>query len=140
MMMNMFIKEASASGIGFACHFEAVNESAIKVTPTNVSLTATGQALALMSMHEGGMLRYADDCTIVTEKEGRVTITAVNPSYDTKRTLSFECKKDILSSKLYVGKSLYPHNRFDIRNIEVCKTEDRCEIEIPAHSIAMVQY
>ena len=62
MIMNMFIKEASKSGIGFACQFEAVNESAIKVTPSDVSLTATGQALALMSLHAGGALHYADDC------------------------------------------------------------------------------
>ena len=140
MIMNMFIKEASKSGIGFACQFEAVNESAIKVTPSDVSLTATGQALALMSLHAGGALRYADDCSIATEKEGTVIITIINPSYDTKKTVSFECKKDILSCKLYEGKSLYPHNRFEISNLVIRKDGDSCHLEISPHSMVLVQY
>lgn len=140
MMMNMLIKEAPNSGIGFACQFEAVNESAIKVTAASASLTATGQALGIMKLHAGGMLRYADDCSIVTEKEGIVTITIVNPLYDTTKTISFECKKDILLSKLYEGKSLCPHNCFEIRDLVVCKKADFYEIEIPPHSMAVIQY
>ena len=140
MMMNMLINEASNSGIGFACQFEAVNESAIKVTPSSVSLTATGQALALMKLHAGGTLRYADDCSVATEKEGTVTITIVNPSYDTKKTVSFECKKDMLLSKLYEGKCLCPHNRFEVSDLVVSKTADYCEVEIPPHSMVFIQY
>ncbi|MBE6608881.1 MAG: helix-turn-helix domain-containing protein [Ruminococcaceae bacterium] len=140
MMMNMIIKEAQNLGIGFACQFEAVNESAIKVTPANASLTATGQALALMTLHAGGTLRYADDCSIATEKEGRITITVVNPSYDMKKTVSFECKKDIVLGKLYEGKSLCPHNRFEISDLSVCRSGDYCNIEIAPHSMAFIQY
>lgn len=139
-MMNMLIGEAQTSGIGLACQFEAVNESAIKVIPTGASLTATGQALALMKSHAGGTLLYADDCSVATEKEGTVTITVVNPSYDTKKTVSFECNKDILCSKLYEGKSLCPHNRFEISDLIVRKNANYCEVEIPPHSMAFVQY
>ncbi len=140
MMMHMFIKEAQSSGIGAACQFEAVNESAIKVMPKGASLTATGQALALMKSHAGGVLHYADDCVVATEKDGIVTITIINPSYDTNKLLSFECNKDILSSKLYEGKSLLPHHVFDIRGLSVSKNGDQCKIEIPPHSMAMIQY
>lgn len=140
MMINMFIQESQNSGVGFACQFEAVNESAIKVTPSSASLTATGQALALMKLHAGGTLHYADDCSIVTEKEGKVTITIVNSSYDTQKTVLFECNKDILLSKLYEGKSLYPHNRFEMSDLVVSKTADCCEVVIPPHSIAFIQY
>ena len=140
MMMNMLIKEASNSGIGLACQFEAVNESAIKVMPDRVELTATGQALSLMKLHAGGTLRYVDDCSVASEKGGTVTITIVNPSYNTKKTVSFECKKDIILSKLYEGKSLCPHNCFEISDLSVCKSSDYCRVEIPPHSMAIIQY
>ena len=140
MMMNMIIGEAQTRGIGFACQFEAVNESAIRVTPTSVLLTATGQALALMKVHAEGTLLYADDCSVATEKEGTVSITVVNPSYDMEKTVLFECNKDIILSKLYEGKSLCPHNRFEISDLLVRKNVDYNEIEIPPHSIAFIQY
>lgn len=140
MMMNMFIKEAQNLGIGAACQFEAVNESAIKVTPAKVSLTATGQALSFMKAHANGILRYADDCVVATEKDGIVTITVVNPSYDTKKTVSFECDKDIVLSKLYEGTSLLPHHVFDIKDLPISKQGDQNVIEIPAHSMIMIQY
>ena len=140
MMMNMIIGEAQTRGIGFACQFEAVNESAIRVTPTSALLTATGQALALMKVHAEGTLLYADDCSVATEKEGTVSITVVNPSYDMEKTVLFECNKDIILSKLYEGKSLCPHNRFEISDLLVRKNVDYNEIEIPPHSIAFIQY
>ena len=140
MMMNMIIGEAQTRGIGFACQFEAVNESAIRVTPTSALLTATGQALALMKVHAEGTLLYADDCSVATEKEGTVSITVVNPSYDMEKTVLFECNKDIILSKLYEGKSLCPHNSFEISDLLVRKNVDYNEIEIPPHSIAFIQY
>jgi len=140
MMMNMIIGEAQTRGIGFACQFEAVNESAIRVTPTSALLTATGQALALMKVHAEGTLLYADDCSVATEKEGTVSITVVNPSYDMEKTVLFECNKDIILSKLYEGKRLCPHNRFEISDLLVRKNVDYNEIEIPPHSIAFIQY
>ena len=140
MMMNMIIGEAQTRGIGFACQFEAVNESAIRITPTSALLTATGQALALMKVHAEGTLLYADDCSVATEKEGTVSITVVNPSYDMEKTVLFECNKDIILSKLYEGKSLCPHNRFEISDLLVRKNVDYNEIEIPPHSIAFIQY
>ena len=140
MMMNMIIGEAQTRGIGFACQFEAVNESAIRVTPTSALLTATGQALALMKVHAEGTLLYADDCSVATEKEGTVSITVVNPSYDMEKTVLFECNKDIILSKLYEGKSLCPHNRFEISDLLIRKNVDYNEIEIPPHSIAFIQY
>lgn len=140
MMMNMIIGEAQTRGIGFACQFEAVNESAMSVTPTSALLTATGQALALMKVHAEGTLLYVDDCSVATEKEGTVSITVVNPSYDMEKTVLFECNKDIILSKLYEGKSLCPHNRFEISDLLVRKNVDYNEIEIPPHSIAFIQY
>ena len=52
----------------------------------------------------------------------------------------FECNKDIILSKLYEGKSLCPHNRFEISDLLVRKNVDYNEIEIPPHSIAFIQY
>ena len=86
------------------------------------------------------VVTYADDGSVATEKEGTVTITIVNPSYNTKKTLFFECKKNIILSKLYEGKSLYPHNCFEISDLAVCKSNDDCRVEIPPHSMAIIRY
>lgn len=140
MTMHLIIEEALQSGVGLACHFEAVNESAIKVTPAGVSLSATGQALALMSVHASGELRYISDCALATEKDGIVTMTLINPSYDTEKTVTFDCNKDIRSSKLYEGKSLLPHHRFEITELSVDHNRAQCRIVIPPHSMAIIQY
>ena len=140
MMMHMIIKEAQKSGIGFACQFEAVNESAIKVTPSTAVLSATGQALAIVKPHAGGLLRYADDCVIATEKEGKATITLVNHLYDEPKTFWIACDKDIALAKLYEGKSLLPNHSFEVKELSVCLCNGRYEIELPPHSIAIVQY
>ena len=83
---------------------------------------------------------YADDCVVATETDGVVTVTAVDPSFDKNKTLSFDCNKRILLSQLYEGKSLQPHNRFDIADMAVDRRKEKCEIKIPPHSIAMIQY
>ncbi len=140
MMMHMLMGEAQKSGIGLACHFEAVNESAIRVMPHSVSLTATGQALALMKVHVNGALRYASDCVTVSEKEGTTSATVVNPSYDQPRRFSFRCGAAEVRGRLYEGLSLFPHSRFEEKALDVKLTADGFEVELPPHSLALIQY
>ena len=78
--MHMFISEAQKGDIEFVCHFEAVNESAIKVTPKSVSFTALGEMLKVMKLHSNGNLIYADDFTVVTKKDNITTVTVINSS------------------------------------------------------------
>jgi hypothetical protein len=140
LMMQMVIEEAQRSGIVLACQFEAVNESAIKVPGDGGYLTATGQALAFVSGHANGILRYASDGVVVTEKEGVFTMTAVNSSYDTPYQITFKSEKEIKLAKLYEGRSLLPHSYFKIVDADIKKTEEEFQLEIPPHSMVLIQY
>lgn len=140
LMMHMIIGEAQTSGVGIACQFEAVNEGAIAVTPPRVYLTAAGQALALMKKHMNGILRFAGNFAVATEKEGAVTITVVNASYDESKNVTFSPKKSEVKATLYEGKSLLPHSCFEVKELPVRTDEKTCEINIPPHSIAIIQY
>lgn len=140
LMMHMIIGEVQTSGVGIACQFEAVNEGAIAVTPPRVYLTAAGQALALMKKHMNGILRFAGNFAVATEKEGVVTITVVNSSYDESKNVTFSPKKSEVKATLYEGKSLLPHSCFEVEELSVRTDEKTCEIKIPPHSIAIIQY
>ncbi|MBR3715112.1 MAG: helix-turn-helix domain-containing protein [Clostridia bacterium] len=140
MMMNMIIEEANQSGVGIACQFEAVNESAIKVTPYEASLTATGQAFALMKEHINGKLLYVSDCVTVSKREELTTITFVNPSYDENKRFLFKNSAKIRQSKLYNGKSLMPHHTFEIETLDVIEKANEYEVNVPPHSLAIVQF
>lgn len=139
LMMQMIISEAQPCGIGIACQFEAVNESAIKVTPTGVELTATGQALALMKAHINGTLRYAEPHAVVTEKEGVITATVINPSVDGEKRISLLCGK-LSDARLLKGESILPHSRFEEGELSVSKMGDAYEITLPPHSMAILHF
>lgn len=139
-MMHMIIKEAQPCGIALACQFEAVNESAIKVKPTEVTLTATGQALAFVKDHVNGNLRFATDDVIATEKEGVVTVTAVNDAYDKPMKVSVPNEGNLLYAKHYVPTSLLPHSYFSVNELSVSENGDYYEFELSPHSMAILQY
>ncbi len=140
MMMHMIIGEAQKCGIGIACQFEAVNESAIKVTPTGATLSATGQALSVMKVHSNGRLRYADGCAVITEKDGRVTATLVNPSFDESKCISLQCGDAEPSVAFYTPSSMLPHGRFVRSEIKPAHKGETIELELPPCSIAVLQY
>ena len=140
LMMHMIIGEAQTAGIGIACHFEAVNESAIRVTPREVSLSATGQALAMMKPHINGTLLHADSGVVVTEKEGRITVTAVNASFDQRKSVSLERGSACVRAKLYRGTSLLPHSHFEVEPLDVHSETEGLFFELPPHSMAILQY
>lgn len=140
MMMHMMIGEAQRSEIGIACQFAAVNEGAIHVTPRDVRLTASGQALAFMKEHINGVLRYESPCVIVTEKNGTYTMTAINPSYDQPKTIAFPCNVPTVHVLLYETESLLPPSRFLIRK-EILSTENGiCELKLFPHTMARIIY
>jgi hypothetical protein len=80
------------------------------------------------------------DCAIVSEKEGVTTVTLVNPSYSENRKFSFENSAKIRQSKLYNGKSLMPHHTFEIETLDVIEKANEYEVNVPPHSLAIVQF
>ena len=140
MMMHMIIDEARKSDVGIACQFAAVNESAIHVTPRDASLTATGQALAMMKGHINGILRYVGNCVVATEREGTITMTVINPSYDQPKTVTFPCNAQTVCVLLYETDSLLPPSHFSIRKEILSAKDGTCKLELPAHTMALVTY
>ena len=138
--MNMIINEAHNGNVSFSCQFEAMNESAVKITPAGVSITATGQALSLMAEHSGASLLYCDDCTVATKNENLVTVTMVNPSLNKTMPFSVSDVKNVISAHLYHGRSLHPHERFEIVKLEDDTQNGVYNVEVPAHSIAVLRY
>lgn len=140
LMMHMIISEAHQSGVELVCHFEAVNESAIKVTPKEVSLTATGKMLKLMKVHCGGRLLYAEDLAIATEKEGITSLTLINPSYEKDNRFAGKFNKRCIKSKLFVGKDLMPYSQFNEKDAPFSMSEDMFETTLPPLSVALFSF
>lgn len=139
-VLQAMMGEAKQSGIGISCQFESVNESAIKVTPTEAYLSATGQAFSIMKPHCEGTLRYTSEWVVASEKDGIVTVTLINPSVDRAKGFVLPCGQGITEAKLYEGKTLLPHSYFEISELDVSVNGDECVFEVPAHSVARIQY
>ena len=140
LMMHMIVGEAQRCGIGIACQFEAVNESAIKVTPRGVSLTATGQALAIMKAHSNGKLCYVDARTVITEKEGKRTATVLNPAFDETKRITLQCGNKEPRVTLYTPDSMLPHGRFEPQELHLTREDNTLTLELPPCSIAVLKY
>lgn len=135
-MLHMFIDEMPKLNIGVCCQFELINESGVKITPTEAILSATGQAFSIMKPHCGGILRYATDEVVASEQDGVMTVTIINFSVDEAVGYCLNCGDAILEATLFEGKSLRPHSYFEPSELAV---EDG-KVEIPAHSVARVRY
>ena len=90
LMLHMFLQEAAAGTVSQVCHFEAVNEGMIEVRPGGAAFTAAGQAYALLSRHAGGELLFVAPDAAATRKDGVLTVTAVNPSFDAPRFVELD--------------------------------------------------
>ena len=137
LVLHMIFKEAQSCGIEIACHFAIPNGGTIDVQPYKVTVTASGQMMELMKRHSLGKLIYSSDCVVATKKEGIITQTAINVSYDKSKRIVFP-KSEICESILYRGNTIFPHSRFEECELTVTERDGTCEIEIPPHSVACV--
>ena len=137
LVMHMIFKEAEPCGIEIACAFGTPNGGSIDVTPYGVELTASGQIMELMKRHSLGKLIYTSDCVIATKKDGIITQTAVNASYDKSKKIIFP-KHEVCEAILYRGETIFPHSRFEVSELTVHEKDGAYEIEIPPHSVACV--
>lgn len=139
LMLHMVIGEAERSGIALCCHFEAINEGMMIVRPDGAELTASGQAFAMMKHHAGGVLRYAAEDAIVTQKDEQFTVTAVNPSYDKPRTVRIPVGGEIECATLYACDRVGPFTKFELQPVNPALEDGAWKIELPAHSMLLMQ-
>lgn len=139
LVLHTIFKEAQNCGIETACHFGIPNGGTLNVLPYEVEVTASGQIMELMKRHSLGKLIYASECVVATKKEGVITQTMVNVSYDKPKKVVFP-KARLSEALLYTSDTIFPHSNFDVKKLEVLERNGKYEVEIPPHSVACVVF
>lgn len=137
--LNMMYRKGSEYGVSQVCHFESVNEGSMLVFPDRAELMPTGQAIAAMRDHcEGRILALQEDVT-VTEKEGIITCTLTNRSYDEEKTFFLPKTGLVRSAILLSGEGVVAGTRFAESTQDVTEEETHYRVTLPEHSIAVVK-
>lgn len=141
--MHFYINESAALDIPIVCYFQPVGEGAILITPEGSRLTANGQMFAMMKAHQDGKVCQIGDnddySTAATIKDGVLTITLINSSYDTDREFSFALKGKVLDATLYSSEDVTPHSFFEESPLEVKAGRKDIKTVLPPHSAAILR-
>jgi alpha-N-arabinofuranosidase len=141
--MHFYINESAALDIPIVCYFQPVGEGAILITPEGSRLTANGQMFAMMKAHQDGKVCQIGDnddySTAATIKDGVLTITLINPNYDTDREFSFALKGKVLDATLYSSEDVTPHSFFEESPLEVKAGRKDIKTVLPPHSAAILR-
>lgn len=141
--MPAYINESAALDIPIVCYFQPVGEGAILVTPEGSRLTAIGQVFTLMKAHQDGQVCQGGDngdySTAATLKDGVLTVTLVNSSYDTDREFTFNLKGKVLEAVLQHSDDVTPHSFFEESRLEVASGGKSLRAVLPPHSVALIR-
>lgn len=137
-LMHAFIRNSHTYGMPMAAYFEAVNDGAIEVLPSGVRLTPAGRAIALTRQHAGGVLRFAEEDAILTERDGVLTATLINRSYDGEKRFLLP-SAEVISCEVYTSRDVLPYSDFVRMEGELIKEREQQILTLPAHSIALVR-
>ena len=139
-MLHMLIEEAGPSGIDMACHFEAVNEGAIRVEWDHSFLTPSGKMFSVMKNHIGGKIRFAAKDAIMTEKDGICTVTLINRSYsDDKKFVLMQCGAPVAAT-LFSSEDVLPHSDFEVTDVKLNAINDEINVQLPKHSVMFLRF
>ena len=141
--MHFYINESGPLDIPIVCYFQPVGEGAILVTPGGSRLTANGQVFALMKAHQDGRVCKVDGngdySTAATLKDGVLTVSLVNASYDSERAFSFPLKGKVLDAVLLSSDDVTPQSYFEESPLEVKTGRKGMSTVLPPHSVALVR-
>ena len=142
-VLHVFITESNALDMPICCYFQPVGEGAILIEPNSSRLTADGQMFAMMKEHKGGELCKIDGnddyLATATIKEGVLTLTLINPGYDTDHEFNFNIMGKCQDATLYSSSSVKPNSYFCESKLEVNNKEDLYSTVLPPHSAAIVK-
>lgn len=109
------------------------------VTPGAAELMPTGQAIASMRDHAGGrVLALMEDVT-VTEKDGIITCTLLNRSYDREKAFTLPKAGTVTETKLLTGNGVVVGSRFLESTLSVDMEAECFQVVLPATSIAVIK-
>ena len=138
-LLNMMYRNAETYGISQICHFESVNEGSMLVTPDKAELMPTGQAIASMADHAGGRILALEEDVTVTEKNGIITCTLLNRSYNKEKTFFLPKAGTVAETRLLAGNGVVAGSRFTESTLDVETKEDIFRVVLPATSIAVLK-
>ncbi len=141
--MHFYINESAALNIPIVCYFQPIGEGAILITPEGSRLTANGQMFAMMKAHQDGKVCKIGDnedySTAATIKDGVLTITLINASYDSDREFTFAIKGKVLEARLFSSDDVTPHSFFSESPLEVTARRKDIKTALPPHSAAIIR-
>lgn len=141
--MHFYINESAPLDVPIVCYFQPVGEGAILVTQEGSRLTANGQVFAMMKAHQDGRVCKVEDngdySTAATIKDGVLTITLVNPSYDSDRTFTFKLKGIVLEALLLSSDDVVPYSYFEESPLAVTARRKDLSAVLPPHSTAIIK-
>ncbi len=138
--MNAVLEQADKNGILIACHFESVNEGAISVYPDKAVLNPAGVAMSLMAKHADGKVLALQKDVVITQKDGRITCTLINRSYDKEKRFELLGLGKLLEGVLYSSEELHPGTVFVKEKITPAEERDRLTFIAPPHSIIQLVF
>ncbi|MBR4865449.1 MAG: helix-turn-helix domain-containing protein [Clostridia bacterium] len=137
-LQNMFFRSADKYGISLVCHFESVNEGAMQVFPDRVKLSPTGMTFSLMKRHAGGMVRALAQDVTATEKEGVLTVTLLNRSFDREKGFTLPTLGEIESATLYSAEEVVAGSEFTESDLPFLRRAPHTTLTLPPHSIGEI--
>ena len=106
-------------------------------------LTANGQVFSLLKAHQGGLrcpvIDNDDYAVTATVRDGILTISLINDSYDEPRSFGFSLKGTLLDSVLLTSDDVRPHSFFKEAPLDVQATRKRVSTTLPPHSVALIR-
>ena len=141
--MHFYINESAPLDIPIVCYFQPIGEGAILITPEGSRLTANGQMFEMLKAHQDGRVCKVsgndDYSTVATIKDGVLTISLINDSYDSEREFSFNLKGKVLEATLYSSEDVTPHSFFEKSPLSVTSSRKDIKTVLPAHSVAQIK-
>ena len=142
-VMHMFLAGSNALHMPVCCYFQPIGEGAVLVGPDSARLTANGQIFALMTAHKGARLCETDvpeddGLVFASVKDGRVTVTIVNDSFDETREYRLIGVGRPEKAALLSAEDVMPYSYFEESSLPVVREGDASVVTLPPHSAAAV--
>lgn len=143
-MLHMLLRISPELDIPYCCYFQPVGEGAILIDGDGARLTANGQMFAMMKAHCGGelcALEGADGYSAAaTVKDGALTLTLINDSYDEEREFRFNLPGKDPVGELYASEEVTPYSFFTCRPLSVVCEDGCAKTVLPPHSAAKITF
>lgn len=142
-VLHFYITENQALDMPMVCYFQPIGEGAILIDKDGSRLTAIGQMFAMMKAHQDGKVCKVtgndDYSTVATIKDGILTVTLINDSYDAPRDFAFNIKGTVRDARLYSCDDLTPYSYFEESELKTSQNKKGLKATLPAHSAAILR-